>query len=69
MEGNLWYNKARKLVNMKNFMNRERTILKSKLTEPSKFKDRGQSQDGGVGRCRVHISKQLGHLPDAAGGP
>ena len=29
----------------------------------------GQSQDGGVGGCTVHVSSQLGHLPDAGGGP
>ena len=28
----------------------------------------GQSQDDGVGRCRVRISSQLGHLPGADGG-
>ena len=28
-----------------------------------------QSQDGGVGRCRVHVSPQLGHLLDTGGGP
>lgn len=30
---------------------------------------RGQSQDGSVGRCRVHDSPQLGRLPNAGGGP
>ena len=28
-----------------------------------------QSQDGGVGGCGVRVSPQLGHLPDAGGGP
>ena len=29
----------------------------------------GQSQDGGRGGRRVHVSPQLGRLPDAGGGP
>ena len=32
-------------------------------------KDEGQSQDGGVKRNGVCVSPQLGHLPDASGGP
>ena len=28
MGGNLWYNEARKLVKMKNFVDRDRAILK-----------------------------------------
>ena len=29
----------------------------------------GWSQDGRVGGCGVQVSPQLGHLPDAGGGP
>ena len=37
----------------------------------ARFKNycRGQSQDGGVGGCGVHISSQLGHLSDTGGEP
>lgn len=38
MGGNLWYNEARKLVKMKNFVDRDRAILKCKFTELSKVK-------------------------------
>ena len=29
----------------------------------------GQSQDGSVGRCGIHVSPQLGCLPNTGGGP
>ena len=29
----------------------------------------GQGQDGGVRRCGVHVSPQLGHMLDTGGGP
>ena len=28
-----------------------------------------RSQDGGLGGCGIHVSAQLGHLPDTGGGP
>ena len=33
------------------------------------YESRNRSQDGSVGGCGVCISLQLGHLPDAGGGP
>lgn len=41
MGGNLWYNKARKLVKMNNFVDRDKTILSKqcKFTELSKVKE------------------------------
>ena len=48
---------------------KNKIYLKAGVYFLSLKQSQGWSQDGGIGRHRVRISPQLGHLPDAGGGP